>query len=159
MVGLDRFAYGVILKTNKIIRGSEDGLQPGSAISAAIFNKALIKQRRSPVYHWFPSQHEEHKKVILEYIDENPLAILEQLMERLLQTLEGPKVSKSIVYSFGNLSLKKVWFQPVDRNSEDKIRDCLDWVCKWEGTDMDFRTKCVFLDESAFHVNMKRSMI
>ena len=29
--------------------------------------------------------HEEHKQVILEYIDENPLVILEQVMERLLQ--------------------------------------------------------------------------
>ncbi|KAL1931091.1 hypothetical protein VTP01DRAFT_10228 [Rhizomucor pusillus] len=105
---------------------------------------------------------EEHKKVILGYIVENPSAILEQLMERLLQRFEGLKVSKSTVYDFVrtqcNLSRKKARFQPVDRNSEDEIQERLDWVRKWEGTDMDFRTNCVFLDESAFHVNMKRSM-
>ncbi|KAL1932493.1 hypothetical protein VTP01DRAFT_8171 [Rhizomucor pusillus] len=42
--------------------------------------------------------------------------------------------------------------------SSFKIQERLDWVRKWEGTDMDFRTNCVFQDESAFHVNMKRSM-
>ncbi|KAL1934729.1 hypothetical protein VTP01DRAFT_6911 [Rhizomucor pusillus] len=105
---------------------------------------------------------EEHKRVILEYVDKNPSAVLEQLMERLLQRFEGLKVSKSTVYDFVrkqcNLSLKKARFQPVDRNSGAKIQERLDWVRKWEGTDMDFRTNCVYLDESAFHVNMKRSM-
>ncbi|KAL1930688.1 hypothetical protein VTP01DRAFT_10850 [Rhizomucor pusillus] len=105
---------------------------------------------------------EEHKKVLLEYVDENPAAVLEQLMERLSQTFEGLKVSKSTAYDFVrtqcNLSLKKTRFQPIDRNSEAKIQERLDWVRKWEVTDMDFRTNCVFLDEFAFHVNMKRSM-
>ncbi|KAL1936709.1 hypothetical protein VTP01DRAFT_843 [Rhizomucor pusillus] len=105
---------------------------------------------------------EEHKKVILEYVDENPSAVLEQLMERLLQRFEGLEVSKTTVYDFVrtqcNLSLKKARFQPVDRNSEAKVQERLDWVRKWEGTDMDFRSNCVFLDESAFHINMKRSM-
>ncbi|KAL1936110.1 hypothetical protein VTP01DRAFT_244 [Rhizomucor pusillus] len=65
---------------------------------------------------------EEYKKVIVEYVDENPSVVLEQLMERLLQKFEGLKISKSTLYEF-------------------------------------VRTKnCVFLDESAFHINMKRSM-
>ncbi|KAL1929243.1 hypothetical protein VTP01DRAFT_2302 [Rhizomucor pusillus] len=64
---------------------------------------------------------EEHKKVILEYVDQTPLVVLEQLMERLLQNFKGLKVSKSTVYDFVrtqcNLSLKKARFQPVDTNS------------------------------------------
>ncbi|ORE04531.1 hypothetical protein BCV72DRAFT_307204 [Rhizopus microsporus var. microsporus] len=43
---------------------------------------------------------EEHKQVILEYIDENPSAVLEQVMERLLQNFQDLKVSKSTVYNF-----------------------------------------------------------
>ncbi|ORE07710.1 hypothetical protein BCV72DRAFT_325665 [Rhizopus microsporus var. microsporus] len=105
---------------------------------------------------------EEHKQVALEYIDENPSAVLEQVMERLLQNFQDLKVSKSTVYNFVrteyNLSLKKAQFQPVDRNSEEKIQERFDWVHKWERTDMDFRTNCVFLDESASHINLKRSM-
>ncbi|KAL1928796.1 hypothetical protein VTP01DRAFT_2582 [Rhizomucor pusillus] len=38
---------------------------------------------------------EEHKKVILEYVDENPSVVLEQPMERLLQKFAGLKISKS----------------------------------------------------------------
>ncbi|KAL4208391.1 hypothetical protein AB4K20DRAFT_1949621 [Rhizopus microsporus] len=44
--------------------------------------------------------HEEYKQVILKYIDENPSAVLEQVMMRLLQRFQDLKVSKSTVYSF-----------------------------------------------------------
>ncbi|KAG1186918.1 hypothetical protein G6F70_009591 [Rhizopus microsporus] len=73
---------------------------------------------------------DEHKQVILEYIDENPSVVLEQEMERLLQRFQDLKVSKSTVYNFVrtkcNLSLKKAQFQPVDRNSEEKIQERFD---------------------------------
>ncbi|KAG1035679.1 hypothetical protein G6F43_013190 [Rhizopus delemar] len=57
-----------------------------------------------------------------------------------------------------NLSIKQAQFQPVERNSEEKIQQRYDWVQKWQQTDMDFTTNCVFLDESAFHINLKRGM-
>lgn len=56
-----------------------------------------------------------------------------------------------------NLSLKKADFHSIERNSRAKIEERHDWVRKWENTDMNFLTNCVFLDESAFDVNMKRS--
>ncbi|CAO3667068.1 unnamed protein product [Rhizopus microsporus] len=91
--------------------------------------------------------HEEHKQVILEYIDENPSAVLEQVMERLLQKFQDLKVSKSTVYNFVrtecNLSLKKAQFQPVDRNSEEKIQERFDWLRKWDCTDMGFTCRCI----------------
>ncbi|KAG1170375.1 hypothetical protein G6F70_001465 [Rhizopus microsporus] len=74
--------------------------------------------------------HEEHKQVILEYVDENPSVVLEQVMERLLQRFQDLKVSKSTVYNFVrtecDLSVKKTQFQPVDRNSEEKIQERFD---------------------------------
>ncbi|KAI8641991.1 hypothetical protein BD408DRAFT_443826 [Parasitella parasitica] len=33
------------------------------------------------------------------------------------------------------------------------------WVQKWQQTDMDVAINCVFLDESAFHINLKRGMV
>ncbi|KAL1933910.1 hypothetical protein VTP01DRAFT_8000 [Rhizomucor pusillus] len=73
---------------------------------------------------------EEHTKLILECVDENPSIVLEQLMERLLQIFEGLKVSKTTLYRFVknecNLTLKKARFQPVDRNSEAKTQERLD---------------------------------
>ncbi|KAG0752645.1 hypothetical protein G6F62_012215 [Rhizopus arrhizus] len=105
---------------------------------------------------------EEHKKVILECIDANPSVVLDDLMKHLRQVFTELKVSKSTLFDFVKkhciLSLKKARFQPVDRNSEEKIQERLDWIHKWEKTDMDFTTNCVFLDESAFHINLKRSM-
>ncbi|KAL1929530.1 hypothetical protein VTP01DRAFT_1668 [Rhizomucor pusillus] len=82
--------------------------------------------------------YEEHKEVTLEYVDENPSVVLEQLMERLLQRFEEFKLSKTTLYRFVrkecNLTLKKARFQPVDRNSEVKIQERLDWVRKWDMT-------------------------
>ncbi|KAG1141032.1 hypothetical protein G6F37_008599 [Rhizopus arrhizus] len=49
-------------------------------------------------------------------------------------------------------------FEKQNRNSEEKIQERLDWIRKWEKTDMGFTTNCVFLDESVFHVNLKCSM-
>ncbi|KAG0817207.1 hypothetical protein G6F18_008281 [Rhizopus arrhizus] len=106
--------------------------------------------------------HEEHKSVILECIDENPSIVLDEVMKKLKQIFTGLKVSKSTLFDFVkehcNLSLKKSRLQPIDRNSEEKIQERLDWIRKWEKTNMDFMRNCVFLDESAFHINLKRSM-
>ncbi|ORE02121.1 hypothetical protein BCV72DRAFT_319308 [Rhizopus microsporus var. microsporus] len=52
--------------------------------------------------------------LILEYIDENPSAVLEQVLERLPQKFQDLKVSRSAVYTFVrteyNLSSKKARF-------------------------------------------------
>ncbi|KAL1932186.1 hypothetical protein VTP01DRAFT_9242 [Rhizomucor pusillus] len=106
--------------------------------------------------------HEEHKSVILECIDENPSIALDEVMKKLKQIFTELKVSKSTLFEFVkehcNLSLKKARLQPIDRNSEEKIQERLDWIRIWDKTDMDLTKNCVFLDESAFHINLKRSM-
>ncbi|KAG1137624.1 hypothetical protein G6F37_011072 [Rhizopus arrhizus] len=106
--------------------------------------------------------HDGHKSVILECIDENPSIVLDELMKKLKQIFTELKVSKSTLFDFikehRNLSLKKARFQPINRNSEEKIQERLDWIRKWKKTDIDFTRNCVFLDESAFHINLKRSM-
>ncbi|KAG1135159.1 hypothetical protein G6F37_012923 [Rhizopus arrhizus] len=106
--------------------------------------------------------HEEHKNAILECIDDNPSVVLDEVMKKLKQIFTELKVSKTALFDFVkqhcNLSLKKARLQLIDRNSEEKIQERLDWVRKWEKTDMDFTRNCVFLDESAFHINLKRSM-
>ncbi|KAL1934995.1 hypothetical protein VTP01DRAFT_4135 [Rhizomucor pusillus] len=81
---------------------------------------------------------EEHKKVILEYIDENPSAVLEQLMERLHQRRPG----FSLWTGTAMLRFKSVLIGCANGRR-------LIWTSG---------KNCVFLDESAFHINMKRSM-
>ncbi|CEG75865.1 hypothetical protein RMATCC62417_10841 [Rhizopus microsporus] len=104
---------------------------------------------------------EEHKTTVINFIDANPSATVVEVTEHLLKRFHDLKVSRSTVYSFMkskcNLSLKKADFHSIERNSPAKIEERHDWVCKWENTDMNFLTNCVFLDESAFDINMKRS--
>ncbi|CEG82070.1 hypothetical protein RMATCC62417_16194 [Rhizopus microsporus] len=72
----------------------------------------------------------EHKSVILECIDEDPSVVLDEVMKKLKQTFIQLKISKSTLFDFVkehcNLSLKKARFQPVDRNSGEKIQERLD---------------------------------
>ncbi|KAG1549865.1 hypothetical protein G6F46_002733 [Rhizopus delemar] len=75
---------------------------------------------------------EECKKVILECIDANSSVVLDDMIKQLLQAFTELKVSKN-------------W------SSEEKIQERLDWIHKWEKTDIDS-------DESTFHINLKRSM-
>jgi transposase len=105
---------------------------------------------------------EEHKQFLLNYIDENPSAVVAEVAGILTQNFVDLNVSRSTIYNFMttecNLSIKQAQFQPIERNSEEKIQQRYDWVQKWQQTDMDFTINCVFLDESAFHINLKRGM-
>ncbi|EIE90764.1 hypothetical protein RO3G_15475 [Rhizopus delemar RA 99-880] len=102
---------------------------------------------------------ERHKQFLFNYIDENTSAVLIEVVKSLLQNFVNLNVSRSAIYNFMtmqcNLSIKQAQFQPVERNSEEKIQQRYDWVQKWQQTDLDFITNCVFLNESAFHVNLK----
>ncbi|KAG0736281.1 hypothetical protein G6F57_014190 [Rhizopus arrhizus] len=104
---------------------------------------------------------EEHKTTVINFIDANPSATVVEVTEHLLKRFHDLKVSRSTVNYFMrrkcNLSLKKAEFHSIERNSPAKIEERYNWVCKWENTDMNFLTNCVFLDESAFDINMKRS--
>jgi hypothetical protein len=72
--------------------------------------------------------------VILECIDAIPSVILDDVIKYLRQVFTELKVSKSTLFDFVekyyNLSLKECRFQPVDRNSEEKIQERLDWIHK-----------------------------
>ncbi|CEG83032.1 hypothetical protein RMATCC62417_17010 [Rhizopus microsporus] len=104
---------------------------------------------------------EEHKTAVVEFTDANPSAAVVEVTEHLLKRFSDLKILRSTVYNFMrnecNLSLKKADFHSIERNSPAKIEERHDWVSRWGNTDMKFLTNCVFLDESAFDINMKRS--
>ena len=54
--------------------------------------------------------------------------------------------------------MKGAHFHSIERNSPQKIEERYQWVKQWEKTDLDFESNCVFIDEIAFHINLKRSM-
>ncbi|KAI8372017.1 hypothetical protein EDC96DRAFT_439214, partial [Choanephora cucurbitarum] len=63
---------------------------------------------------------EEHKQFILNYIDENPSAVVTEMAESLMQNFADLDVSRSIIYNFVttkcNLSIKQAQLQPVEKN-------------------------------------------
>ncbi|OAD69856.1 hypothetical protein PHYBLDRAFT_149037 [Phycomyces blakesleeanus NRRL 1555(-)] len=93
---------------------------------------------------------------------QNPSAVVIEVAESLTQNFADLNASHSTIYNFMttecNLSIKQAQFQPVERNNEEKIQQRYHWVQKWQQTDLDFTTNCVFLEESAFHINLKRGM-
>ncbi|KAG1053337.1 hypothetical protein G6F43_004579 [Rhizopus delemar] len=86
-----------------------------------------------------PKLVEEHQKFLVDLIDEKPSLVLDEMMANLTD------------------HLKRAHFQSVERNSPEKIEDRHVWVTKWLQTDMDCLSNCVFVDEAAFHISMKRS--
>lgn len=109
-----------------------------------------------------PTLREEHEQFLKELIDGKPSLVLEEMMDNLTNKFEDLSISKTALYNFVTercrISLKKAHFHSVERNSPEKIQERHDWVLKWNETDLDFTSNCIFIDEAAFHINMKRSV-
>lgn len=105
---------------------------------------------------------EEQRKHIIEIYDEKPYTTTDEAVESLTKTFEGFNLKKSTVNSFilhdCNLSMKKLTRQPVARNDITRIKARYEWVLKWTATDMDYIQNCIFIDESAFDINMRPSL-
>ncbi|CAO3701945.1 unnamed protein product [Rhizopus stolonifer] len=109
-----------------------------------------------------PILDEEHKEFLVNLIDEKPSIVLDEMMENLTDQFSSLQIKKTALYNFVtkkcNISLKRAHFHAVDRNSPEKIQARHRWVEVWNETDMDYLSNCVFIDETAFHINMKRSV-
>ncbi|KAG1152166.1 hypothetical protein G6F37_001390 [Rhizopus arrhizus] len=127
-------------------------------INSEDVDMVLCNKRRYTFY----SDDEKIKLFHLVFSKCNPSAILTEAVEHLLKSLVGLNVSRSTVYNLMttqcNVSIKQAQFQPVERNSEEKMQQRCDWIQKWQQTDLDFTTNCAFLDESAFHIKLRRGM-
>lgn len=104
---------------------------------------------------------EDTKSFVTEYNKEHPSATMDQLMKELTENFENLKLSKATLHRYmaglWELSFKKAKLEPIERNSPAKIQARVDWVEEWHNTEMDYMTNCVFIDEAAFHVNLRRT--
>ncbi|GAA5816096.1 hypothetical protein MFLAVUS_009618 [Mucor flavus] len=105
---------------------------------------------------------EEQKKHIIELYDEKPYTTTAEAVESLTETFAGFNLKKSTVNNFilydCNLSMKKLTRRPVARNDTTRIEARYEWVLKRSATDMDYMKNCIFIDESAFDINMRPSL-
>lgn len=108
-----------------------------------------------------PTLTDEHKDYLVEILDEKPGLVLDEMMESLNSQFIDLSISKSALHKFittkCNMSLKRAHFHSVERNCPEKIEERYQWVKHWLKTDMDYTSNCVFIDEAAFHINMKRT--
>lgn len=104
---------------------------------------------------------EEHKKFLVDLIEEQASLVLDEMMGNLTAQFTGLKVSKTALYNFAtekcSISFKKAHFHSVERNSPQKIEKRYQWVQGYMKTDLNYNTNCIFIDESAFHINLKRN--
>ncbi|CEP10365.1 hypothetical protein [Parasitella parasitica] len=104
---------------------------------------------------------EEHQRFLVNLIDENASIVLDEMMDSLTAQFADLQVSKAALYNFATekcaISFKKAHFHSVERNSPEKIEERYQWVKLYMETDLDYKSNCIFIDESAFHINLKRN--
>ncbi|KAG1051641.1 hypothetical protein G6F43_006164 [Rhizopus delemar] len=105
---------------------------------------------------------DEHKNYIIQWADENTdSVVLEYMLDALTEKFGYLQITRSGFYKFVmqkcRITFKKTHLQPIERNTPEKIEQRYEWVKRWMETDLDFTSNCVFIDEAAFHINLKRS--
>lgn len=105
----------------------------------------------------------EHKQFLLQKYGEDSRATVSEAVESLTTQFMGLKIAKTAVHDFMTnecaLTIKKAHLEPKERNSPDSITARFNWVTNLMTTDIDYQSNCVFIDESAFHINLSRSMV
>lgn len=54
-------------------------------------------------------------------------------------------------------TLKKVQLEPVERNTPERIQSRKEWVEMVKRLGVDYMENCVFIDESGFNANLRRT--
>jgi hypothetical protein len=108
-----------------------------------------------------PKLNDDHKVYLKNFVDDNPSSNADDMMEALCDSFDGLTVSKTSLYRFLKeecaISFKLVRKESVERNSVVKIQQRFEYVTQVMESDVDYLSNCVFIDEAAFNVNMKRS--
>lgn len=92
----------------------------------------------------------------------SPSTTLDQAIEGFVNEFKDLRISKTAIHRFMTekcaLSFKKAHFHSKERNFRESIGKRYDWCQRWNETSLDFETNYAFLDKSASHINLKRTM-
>lgn len=99
---------------------------------------------------------------LIKYIDENPLAVVDDTMEALCREFEGLRIRQTTLYRHMTteccLSFKQARKIVERRNSTDVLLARKNWVSGWMNIDLNCFANRVFIDEAGFHTHMIRNM-
>ncbi|KAI9265511.1 hypothetical protein EDC94DRAFT_58947 [Helicostylum pulchrum] len=100
---------------------------------------------------------ENHKSHLVNFFDGDVSATIQDAVEGLAANFTGLQIKKSRVAEFMseecNLSIKVVSRHPLGRYKEVTLI----WVDLWAKNGMDNLNNYIFIDESGFDINMRRS--
>ncbi|KAG1486590.1 hypothetical protein G6F53_013290 [Rhizopus delemar] len=104
----------------------------------------------------------EHTKFLEEFIDNNPVVTLDQMLDALNDKYEGFTISKSGVDKHlkesCSYTLKRITRIPAKRNSSDVIelrfRAAEAWI---KDSNISFMQNCIFIDVAGFNLHIVRS--
>jgi hypothetical protein len=103
---------------------------------------------------------QEHKIRVQELIDDNPQTSVTEVVDDLIAKFEDFSMSKSGVHQHMkttcSLSVQVPRFEAIKKNSPENLEERYEWFMKWKDSDVDFVKNCIFIDESGFHINMKK---
>ncbi|KAG2208789.1 hypothetical protein INT45_010949 [Circinella minor] len=103
---------------------------------------------------------DEHSQFLESYVDEHLTCIIKDATHELCKAFEGLTINQSTVYRHvtEKLSFSLTQTQPkvAEQNSEDTIEARCQFVEYIIDNEIDFKKKCVFVDESRFKKNMVR---
>ncbi|CDH61137.1 hypothetical protein RO3G_03680 [Lichtheimia corymbifera JMRC:FSU:9682] len=103
---------------------------------------------------------EEHSRFLEDYVERNPTCVVKDAVDELCGEFKNLSIDQSTVYRHltEKLSFTLTRTQPrvMERNSEDTLEQRRQFVQQITEQNIDFRRKCVFIDESGFVKNMVR---
>ncbi|KAG0740616.1 hypothetical protein G6F57_007865 [Rhizopus arrhizus] len=123
-------------------------------------DNAIEKQSKKNQY--LRKMKEEHTKFLEEFIDNNPVVTLDQMVDALSGKFEGFSISNSGVDKHLKESctytLKRMTKIPAKRNSPDVIEQRFRAVEAWiKDSNISFMQNCIFIDAAGFNLHTVRS--
>jgi hypothetical protein len=101
---------------------------------------------------------EEHYKLLVEYIDEHPAAVLSDIKHHLCKAFPGLTIWISALHRHlvqkWKVTLKKLEKLTTTRNSDRVVVRRKEKIEEWNATPgLDFCENCVFMDEARFNLH------
>ncbi|CAO3666792.1 unnamed protein product [Rhizopus stolonifer] len=97
----------------------------------------------------------------METYNENPQETVDETVGSLISHFQGLKISRTTIYDFMTndcaLVMKKAHLNPKT-GIQKKVLRRYNWAKSVRNTDIDYLSKCIFIDESGFNINLRRSM-
>ncbi|CAO3673298.1 unnamed protein product [Rhizopus stolonifer] len=104
---------------------------------------------------------EATKNLVSDFYYKYPTATIDQLMDQMNNSFEDLAILKRTLYRYMSVlwifTLKKVQLEPVERNIPERIQARKQWEEMMKEMGVNYINNSVFIDESEFNVNLRKT--